>query len=194
MNEKIKKKISRFLSLVLRHKPEELDLDMDKEGWVRIRELLSKLKNRNPHFEISREELQEIIDTNNKKRFQTNEMGTHIRACQGHSINVDLGLEPQKPPQFLYHGTATRNLESIFELGINKGSRQHVHLSEDYETAMNVGKRHSKKVGILKINAWEMDSNGYDFYKSDNGVWLTDNVPSCYLVLSNAMILDILNQ
>jgi len=180
MNEQQKKKISKFLSLVLRHQPEIINLNLDENGWTNVDELITKLK-RGPHQGFTFEELVEIVETNDKKRFIFNEDKTRIRANQGHSIDIDLALKPQQPPEFLYHGTAESNIDSIFEKGIEKRSRQHVHLSSDKETAIKVGMRHGKPV-ILSIKTTEMSEDGILFYLSENNVWLTDFVDAKYIV------------
>ena len=172
--EKEARRISKFLSLVLRHKPETIELNLDENGWADVDELLEKVNNHG--LPVNRSTLEHVVATNNKKRFTYNDSGSKIRASQGHSINVDLGLENQCPPDILYHGTAERFLSSILERGLIKGSRQHVHLSQDLNTATKVGSRHGKPV-ILKIDALKMYKSGYAFYISKNRVWLTDHVP-----------------
>ena len=164
---------SKFLSLILRHKPETIGLQLDKNGWADIDELLS-LSN------STIEQLDEIVATNNKQRFSYNVDKTKIRANQGHSIQVDLELVEQVPPERLFHGTATRNLNSIRKIGIIKGTRQHVHLSDCLETAKVVGSRHGSPA-VLFIKAGQMHRDGYRFFLSDNGVWLTDSVPVQYI-------------
>ena len=164
---------SRFLSLVLRHRPETIGVELDEEGWVDIDALLTgcaRTGNR-----LSRKELEEIVETNDKKRFVIE--GGRIRANQGHSVEIDLGLEPTEPPEVLYHGTVKRFLPSIQENGIVKGERQHVHLSGDSETATKVGSRRGKPI-ILKIDTAAMVKKGHQFFLSENGVWLTDHVPT----------------
>ncbi|WP_326981576.1 RNA 2'-phosphotransferase [Chryseobacterium sp. MYb264] len=180
MNEQQKKKISKFLSLVLRHKPEVINLTLDENGWTSVDELLTKSK-RDVHQGLTFEELDEIVETNDKKRFVFNEDKTRIRANQGHSIDIDLALKPQQPPEFLYHGTAESNIDSILEKGIEKRNRQHVHLSQDKETATKVGMRHGKPV-ILSIKTTEMSEDGILFYLSENNVWLTDFVDAKYIL------------
>jgi putative RNA 2'-phosphotransferase len=179
MNEQQKKKISKFISLVLRHKPEVINLNLDENGWTDVDELITKSK-RDPHQGFTFEELEEIVETNDKKRFIFNEDKTRIRANQGHSIDIDLALKPQQPPEFLYHGTAQSNIDSILEKGIEKRNRQHVHLSQDKETATKVGMRHGKPV-ILTIKTMEMFEEGIEFYLSENNVWLTDFVDAKYI-------------
>jgi len=179
MNEKHNKKISKFLSLVLRHQPEIINLNLDENGWADVEELQEKCADNNILFTL--DELDEMVETNDKKRFIFNENKTKIRANQGHSIAVDLALKPQQPPEFLYHGTAQMNVESILEKGIEKRSRQHVHLSSDKETATKVGMRHGKPV-ILTIMTRKMHEDGILFYLSENKVWLTDFVDPQYIL------------
>ncbi|MCW3160729.1 RNA 2'-phosphotransferase [Chryseobacterium oryctis] len=178
MNEAQKKKISKFLSLILRHQPETINLILDENGWANIEELRLKSAKNNIHFTL--EELDEVVETNDKKRFIFNEDKTKIRANQGHSIDIDLALKPQQPPEYLYHGTAEANISSILEKGIEKRSRQHVHLSQDKETAAKVGMRHGKPK-ILTIRTGKMFENGIVFYLSENNVWLTDFVDKKYI-------------
>lgn len=172
------RKESKFLSLVLRHKPEEIGLRMDAHGWARVDDLLRKMKKAGRR--LSREELIHIVATNDKKRFTLSEDGRKIRAAQGHSIAVDLALKAREPPAKLYHGTASANLDAIFSQGLRPGNRQQVHLSLDPETALRVGRRHGKPV-VLRVNSAAMHGAGYVFYRADNGVWLTDAVPPAYL-------------
>ena len=171
-------KISKFLSLVLRHKPEEIGLTLDENGWADVRELLDKMASFDGRLYITEGELFEVVATNNKKRFSFNDDNSKIRASQGHSIKVDVGLEPKEPPEFLYHGTSVKSVQSIIAEGIKPMSRQHVHLSKDKETAKQVGGRHGCPV-ILTVRAGKMfrEMVGYDFYLSENKVWLTDKVP-----------------
>jgi putative RNA 2'-phosphotransferase len=171
-------KKSRFLSLILRHKPEVIGLTLDDNGWVDIDTLLAAAQTHNRPF--TRTELDEIVATNNKKRFAISEDGKRIRARQGHSLHVDLELQPRTPPPVLYHGTAVCFLPSIREQGLQKMNRQHVHLSATAETAHSVGSRHGKPA-ILLVQADDMHTAGYPFFLSENGVWLTDHVPSTYL-------------
>ena len=169
---------SKLLSYVLRHKPETIGLTLDNNGWAKVDELLNQLKIHG--HDIDAALLNEVVEKNNKKRFKFSDDRTQIRASQGHSITIDLGYTPQPPPEILYHGTAVQHLESILKEGIIKKSRQHVHLSKDTDTAMSVGSRHGKPV-ILNILAADMYKDGYHFYLSDNGVWLTDEVPARYI-------------
>lgn len=176
---KDKESISKFLSYVLRHNPGSIYLTMDKNGWVEINELISHAdKYKNIH--LTDEILRDIVDTNDKKRFAVDEANNRIRASQGHSIDIDLGLESRVPPDILYHGTAGRFLDAILKDGLKAMSRQHVHLSKDEKTAVTVGKRHGKPV-VLEILAGEMYKKDFVFYLSDNQVWLVDSVPREYI-------------
>ncbi|MBL6447901.1 RNA 2'-phosphotransferase [Fulvivirga sp. 29W222] len=182
INEKKQTELSKFLSLVLRHKPETIGLELDPEGWADVKELFEKMNaHRKP---IDMEVLEVIVENNNKKRFRFNEDKTRIRASQGHSISIDLGYEKIEPPEVLYHGTASKNIDNILKTGLTKGSRHHVHLSLDIETAINVGQRHGKPV-VLNIRARAMHNDGLHFYRSDNGVWLTESVPVQYILMEN---------
>jgi len=165
---------SREISYLLRHNPK--GLNMDKEGYVLVNDLLTKIG-------ITKEELDWVIDNNDKKRFAYSDDETKIRASQGHSIKVDIDFKEVRPPMKLYHGTTPENIKSIMKTGLNKMKRHHVHLTDNLNTAKSVGKRYSKNKSpeILEINAGAMYADGYKFYLSDNGVWLTDNVPSKYI-------------
>lgn len=178
MEESDRKRIGKFLSLVLRHEPGRIGLELDEYGWADVKELIEKC--RKYRYCFSREDLVEIVETNNKQRYSFNENQSKIRANQGHSLDIILGLPPIEPPEFLYHGTATRFLTSIMDKGIVKGSRQYVHLSEDKDTAYKVGSRHGKPI-ILAIMSGRMYKDGVVFYQSDNGVWLTDYVDIKYI-------------
>lgn len=174
---KEKEKISKYLSYILRHAPEKEGLVLDENGYVSVELLCKKL-------DINGDDLDWIVENNNKKRFAYNEDMTLIRASQGHSLDVNLGLKPINPPHKLYHGTALRNLTSIQKNGLIKGTRQHVHLTDNKETAEAVGKRHIKDSDILIvliIDAKLMHFDNYKIYLSDNGVYLTDHVPSDYI-------------
>ena len=170
--------ISKFLSLVLRHKPDTIGIQLDESGWADITDLVEK--SRKAGVNLNPDLICTIVATSDKQRFSISTDGLRIRANQGHSIDVDLGLEETEPPLLLYHGTATRNLTSIRQQGIFKGGRQYVHLSLDKETAEAVGKRYGKPV-VLTIQAGRMQENGFKFYRSANGVWLTDHVPMEYI-------------
>lgn len=172
------KDISKLLSLVLRHKPEALGIQLDQNGWTDVDYLLAKLQEKSA--EIDFERLEKIVYENDKQRFAFNAELTKIRANQGHSVNVDVELKPQSPPEFLYHGTVDKFLDGIRAEGLKKGSRLHVHLSKDLETATKVGSRRGKPV-ILIIRAAEMAKAGHTFFLSENGVWLCDAVPSSFI-------------
>ena len=174
MNSKQEKRISKFLSLILRHRPEKIDIQLDDYGWANTNEILEKCNAFGVKF--SKEELDYVVEHNPKKRFAYNDDGSKIRASQGHSIQIKLGYEPVEPPKYLYHGTATRFLSSIKETGLQKRNRHHVHLSLEKATATDVGGRHGKPI-ILTIQAQLMHQNGYEFFVSENGVWLTDQIP-----------------
>ncbi|AXI47910.1 RNA 2'-phosphotransferase [Sulfitobacter sp. SK012] len=171
-------KEAKFLSMALRHKPEEIGLALDKNAWADVDDLLLKMKKAGR--KLSRQQLEEIVATNDKQRFTLSPDGTRIRAAQGHSFEVDLGLEPSEPPAALFHGTARSNLDSIFVSGLEAKGRSQVHLSTDETTAKKVGERHGKAV-ILSVDAERMHNDGFLFYRADNGVWLTDRVPRDYL-------------
>ena len=178
MNEKQRKGISKFLSLILRHQPEVIGITLDENGWTDVDELIAKM-NANGH-RISFDDLEEVVETDDKQRYSFSDDGNKIRASQGHSVNISLGLDPQEPPAYLYHGTVSKFLDSIRKEGLQRMSRQHLHLSRDRETAVKVGSRRGAPV-ILNISSGEMHRDGFLFYLSDNGVWLTDHVPAKYI-------------
>jgi len=178
MTEKEKNKISRLMSLVLRHEPETIGVTLDANGWVDVEALIEGISRAG--YEIRLEQLKDIVSTNNKQRFKFNDDFTKIRANQGHSVSVNVELKEVQPTDVLYHGTATRFLASIQKEGIVSKSRMHVHLSDEKETALNVGSRHGKPV-VLVINAVKMHEDGYKFYLSDNGVWLVEAIPPKYI-------------
>lgn len=171
-------KLSKFLSLVLRHKPEEIGVKLDDNGWINVSELINKMNDYGKFIDL--ETLKVIVDTNNKKRFAFNENKSKIRANQGHSIEVNLEYSSKIPPAILYHGTGAKYVDSIYKSGLQKKNRHHVHLSKDLETAINVGQRHGKPV-VFEINTQKMLAEGFQFFESDNGVWLIDEVPVKYL-------------
>ena len=173
MNKRLVK-TSKFLSLVLRHKPQTIGLELDDQGWASVDELIAAAGKQGT--KLRSELIEEVVATNDKKRFALSEDGSRIRANQGHSVKVDLGLEPVAPPEFLYHGTATRFMASIRTQGLKPSGRHHVHLSPDRETAVKVGSRRGVPV-VLRVEAGRMHAEGTVFYCSDNGVWLTDRVP-----------------
>ncbi|MBF4517242.1 RNA 2'-phosphotransferase [Flavobacterium sp. ANB] len=180
MNEKAAKSVSKFLSLVLRHSPETIELKLDENGWADVDELILKCNNRGSQNQMTAELLDYVVENNDKKRFTFNEDRTKIRASQGHSISVELDLKEAEPSEFLYHGTVEKFLESIKKEGLQKMSRQHVHLSKDKETAIKVGGRRGVPQ-ILTIKSREMFKDGFKFYLSENNVWLTDEVPAKYI-------------
>jgi putative RNA 2'-phosphotransferase len=171
-------KVSKYLSKHLRHSPERIGLTLEEGGWVKVDDLLDACGCN--HMAISRAQLEEVVEQNNKKRFSFDESGTRIRANQGHSVEVDLGLEPVTPPDVLYHGTGHQTAEVIQREGLQKMRRHHVHLSRDVETATNVGARHGRPV-VFIVDAKAMHEAGHAFYCSDNGVWLVDEVAPEYL-------------
>lgn len=170
-------KLSKFLAYILRHNPSAVGITLDEFGWAKVNELILGVQKTGRNIDIKI--LEEIVATDDKRRCAFNEDKSKIRACQGHSFPVDLELEERVPPEFLYHGTAEKYLKSITSQGIEKRSRNFVHLSKDEITAINVGRRHGKPV-VLKIDAGRMYENGYKFYLSVNGVWLTEFVPFEY--------------
>jgi putative RNA 2'-phosphotransferase len=172
------KRISKFLSLILRHEPERVGLKLDGAGWVSVQELLQAV---NKHgVALSVEQLRALVASSDKQRFALSPDGERIRASQGHSIEVDLQYEPQTPPELLYHGTPDRFLDPIRAQGLLKMERHHVHLSPDCETASHVGARRGKPV-VLVVRAGEMHRAGHIFYRSANGVWLVEHVPASFI-------------
>ena len=165
---------SKFLSLVLRHQPEVIGMQLDPEGWLPIDGLIENANRKGN--ELSLELLHDVVASCEKKRFSLSDDGLKIRANQGHSVEVELGYVAQEPPVVLFHGTASKNLQSIKNQGLMKGNRHHVHLSSDETTAKKVGQRHGTPV-ILKVKSKAMHEAGHAFFMSENGVWLTDFVP-----------------
>lgn len=170
-------KLSRYMSLILRYKPDVIGITLDKYGWADVNELIAGISKKNT---FNMEILEEIVRTDCKQRYSFNGDKTKIRANQGHSISVNVELEKKEPPKFLYHGTGEKYVESIDKTGLLPKSRLYVHLSRDIDTAQNVGKRHGNPV-IYKVHSKKMYDNGYDFFLSVNGVWLTKRVPVEYL-------------
>lgn len=178
MTQKGLVRTSKFLSLVLRHEPERVGLTLGIAGWIGVDELLAAV---NRHgVSLTLEQLKHIVATSDKERFAFNEDATRIRANQGHSVEVDLQYAPVTPPELLYHGTATRFLESIREQGLKRMQRHHVHLSHETIRTLEVGGRHGKPL-LLTIRAGEMHRAGKVFFRSDNGVWLVDHVPPQFI-------------
>lgn len=177
------KETSKFLSYVLRHAPESIGITLDPQGWVAVDALL-EAANRAGRV-LDRATLVEVVATNDKRRFTLSPDGQRIRAAQGHSVEVGLGLEPCEPPPVLFHGTADRNLAAIAAEGLKPGSRQQVHLSADAETARRVGQRHGRPA-VITVSAARMREAGFPFYRADNGVWLVDAVPPAFLDIPRA--------
>lgn len=176
-------KVSKFLSLVLRHKPEEIGLTLDENGWAEVEELLRLASQKGRR--LTRPLLEQVVAENDKQRFAFSDDGQRIRANQGHSVAVDLALPPTIPPELLYHGTAARFVASIRAEGLHAGNRQHVHLSRDVPTATKVGQRHGQPV-VLVVRAREMSAAGHPFFLAANGVWLTERVPVAFLLFPEA--------
>lgn len=180
VSEKENIRISKFLSLVLRHKPESIGIRLDENGWTNLETLIN-------HFNesgtpVSKEIIRYVVEKNSKKRFAFNEDETMIRANQGHSVEIELGYAPVEPPAVLYHGTPETAVNRILENGIQKRERHHVHMSADIDTAKSVGQRYGKPV-ILQIEAHKMHEDGFHFFVSENHVWLTNDVPPRYIIV-----------
>lgn len=180
MTPRANKKASKFLSYVLRHHPEKIGISLDANGYISVSGLITALR-KDGWKDFDEKRLNDIVVTNDKKRFSYSDCKKLIRASQGHSVSIDLGLKPMDPPEYLFHGTVQKFLGDIQKEGLTKRSRQHVHLSADLETANKVGLRRGKPV-ILKIKAKEMKEQGHSFYISANGVWLTDKVPQKFVI------------
>lgn len=174
--------VSKRLSFVLRHKPEAIGISLEAGGWVAVELLLERLNATGEA--VTRAVLERVVETSDKQRFALTEDRQRIRANQGHSVAVDLCLSPVRPPSILFHGTASRFLEAIKHVGLKPGHRQHVHLSVNPRTAQSVGARHGKPV-VLVVSAEAMFQNGFEFFLSANGVWLTSHVPHTYLVAAS---------
>ena len=173
-------KVSKLISLILRHKPEEIGITLDEHGWAKVNELIEGVAKKYPGFNM--DILEEIVRTDEKQRYSFNDDKSLIRANQGHSIPVDVELDEIKPPEFLFHGTGVKYAVSIGKQGLIPKSRLYVHLSEDTNTAINVGERHGDPV-VYCVTSGAMYREGYKFYKAKNGVWLTKHVPAKYLSL-----------
>ena len=172
------KETSKYISLILRHKPETIGITLDEHGWANVDELILGISKTHT---LNMDVLEEIVRTDEKQRYSFNEDKTLIRANQGHSVQVDVELDEVKPPETLWHGTGEKYVESIDVQGLISKSRLYVHLSKDVDTAIKVGKRHGKPV-LYKVRALDMYNDGFRFYLSKNGVWLTKEVPVEYLV------------
>lgn len=171
---------SKYLALILRHKPELFNLELMPNGWIQVVQLLN-------NTDFTMDELEEIVTTDTKGRYQFSEEKQFIRAVQGHSVNVEMNFKEFIPTEDLYHGTAKKYLDNILSDGIKKMNRQYVHLSTNIETAIKVGKRHGEVV-VLSINAKKMHEDGYKFFIAENGVILTDFVPTKYFNYLKALI------
>jgi putative RNA 2'-phosphotransferase len=169
---------SKFLSLVLRHKPEHIGLVLDENGWADVDVLIERAGAHG--VKLTRELIAEIVAGSDKQRFALDATGGRIRANQGHSVEIDLGLEPTEPPTILFHGTAVGTVPAIRSEGLKPGNRQHVHLSPDEATAIKVGQRHGRPV-VLRVRSGAMWAKDMTFFRSDNGVWLTKAVPPEYI-------------
>lgn len=178
MDEKSRTAASKFLSYVLRHEPGTIGIVLDSAGWVDVDLLLAACAGHG--HPLSRAELDEVVATSPKQRFALSDDGARVRANQGHSTEVDLGYEPAEPPDVLFHGTVRRHLPSIRDKGLLRMERHHVHLSPDEATARIVGSRRGKPV-ILRIDARAMHEAGHVFFRTPNGVWLTDSVPRSFI-------------
>lgn len=172
------KRMSKMMSLILRHNPGAINATLDENGWLSVETLIKGMNTKG--LKINREILDEVVANNDKKRFAFSDDKEKIRASQGHSVKVDVELSEETPPEFLFHGTVDKFMSAIREGGLKKMSRQHVHLSKDRETAVNVGGRRGKPI-ILTVRTGEMHREGFKFYLSANKVWLTDNVPTEYI-------------
>jgi putative RNA 2'-phosphotransferase len=168
---------SKFLSYVLRHAPESIGISLDQNGWTSVDDLISKANASGRRLDLK--SLLAVVETSDKKRFTLSDDETLIRAAQGHSVKVELGLAASIPPAVLFHGTAARNIETIRKEGLKPGNRLQVHLSLDVETARKVGQRHGTPV-VLSVDSGKMHADGHIFNQADNGVWLTDFVPPSY--------------
>jgi len=172
---------SKRLSLVLRHEPSSVGIELDHEGWVDVSVLLDALAAHGTT--VSRSDLARVVEESDKQRFEWDVEADRIRARQGHSVDVDLGLAPAVPPAVLFHGTPVRNVDLILREGLERRRRHHVHLSADEETAHRVGSRRGDHV-VLRVDAAAMSAEGHEFWRSSNGVWLTDAVPPAYLTVA----------
>ena len=171
------KRMGKYVSMLLRHHPEEAGVVLDEHGWTDVADLIEKV---NPRYPLTEEILHQIAEGSDKKRYEFSEDNKRVRAVHGHSVQVDLGYEESEPPAVLYHGSATKYQQSIEEKGLLKQSRQFVHLSENVEQAIDVGRRHGKLL-LYEIDAVKMHEDGFRFFRSSSGVWLTDHVPVRYL-------------
>ena len=174
---------SKFIALILRHRPEAVGIALDEHGWAKVDELIDGINAAGNH-RLTKELLEEIVRTDEKQRYAFNEDHTLIRANQGHSVSVDVELTEMEPPPVLYHGTGQKYADSIDRQGLIPKTRLYVHLSADTETAHKVGSRHGKPV-IYRVDCQRMAADGFVFYRSVNGVCLTRKVPPKYLQKAN---------
>ena len=174
------KRLSKFISMILRHRPEVIGITLDEHGWADVEKLIKGINETGEEVEFSKATLEEIVKTDEKQRYSFSQDKALIRANQRHSVPVDVELERKEPPKVLYHGTGSKSVEAIKKQGILSMERLYVHLSTDVETATKVGKRHGTPV-IFQVNSEQMQKDGYDFFQSVNGVWLTKEVPAQYL-------------
>lgn len=179
MTENNRTASGRLIALILRHKPETIGIKLDEHGWADVDELLNGV---NRTHSLTREQLEEIVRTDNKQRFSFNEDKTKLRANQGHSVSVDVELQETEPPEFLYHGTGEKSVASIMKTGLLPGNRLYVHLSSDKDTAIKVGSRHGKPF-VFTVSSGQMYRDRYKFFRSVNGVWLTKKVEAKYLTM-----------
>ena len=179
MDRKTRVRISKRMSLALRHDPSSLGLTLDTAGWATLSALVAGLRQRGETIDI--DDVLEAVRTSDKQRFALSTNGERIRANHGHSVDVDLGLAPTTPPSTLFHGTSESTLGAIESQGLLPMARRHVHLSADRSTARTVASRRRGAIVILRIDAGAMHGDGIEFYRSDNGVWLTSTVPPKYL-------------
>ena len=176
------RELSKYISLILRHKPQVIGIELDEHGWADVQELIAGInKTHNIDFDL----LDKIVREDEKQRYSFNYDKTLIRANQGHSIQVDVELKKEIPPEILWHGTGEKYVDSILMEGLIPKSRLYVHLSSDYDTAIKVGSRHGKPV-VFKVFAGKMTEAGYEFYKSENGVWMAEYVPKEYIEITSA--------
>lgn len=180
-NQKNLTKISKYMSMILRHRPEVIGLTLDPHGWADVKALIRGIQGKYPEF--NRKTLEEIVKSDEKQRYSFDQNGMRIRANQGHSVHVDVDMEEMDPPEILYHGTGRKSLSSILEKGLLPGNRLFVHLSKDTETARKVGRRHGDPV-VFIVHAGQMARDGYTFRLSANGVWQIHEVPAKYLELT----------
>jgi len=169
----------KFIALILQHHPETVGISLDHHGWADVSALIDGI-NHSGKYHLTMDDLEEIVRRDNKQRYAFNEDRTKIRANQGHSVPVDVELETRTPPEVLYHGTGEKYVASIDEMGLVPKSRLYVHLSQDILTAKKVGSRHGKPI-VYEVHAGQMSRDGYEYFISVNGVWLTKAVPVKYL-------------